>query len=282
MVFLLKIQYLGSAACEGWPAVFCDCDACRKAWELGGKNIRTRAQALIDDALLIDLPPDTYYHALQSGVRLSGIRTLLITHSHQDHFYPAELVMRADPYAHIRGTNPLDVYGNDKVHVFYDSALWQYDDSRNLMQRVRFHEVSAFHSFDTCEGYHVTPLAANHDKNEKCLIYLIEKDGRSLLYANDSGLFPEATWEYLRGKHLDIVSLDCTCVTEKEGSNHMGLPDNAIAKEKLLSLNCMDDRTKIVVTHFSHNGRLMHDEIVAKASKYDFIAAYDGFELISD
>lgn len=276
---MMKIHYFGSAACEGWPAVFCDCDACRKARSLGGKNIRTRAQALIDDTLLIDLPPDSYYHALRSGLKLFEIRTLLITHSHQDHFYPAELVMRADPYAHIRNDSLLNVYGNDKVHEFYNMALKQYDDSENLSRRVIFHEISAFHSFDTSDGYHVTPLPANHDKHEKCLIYLIEKDNTSILYANDSGFFPYATWEFLNGRHLDIVSFDCTCVMKKDGNYHMGLPDNVTSKEKLLSLNCINGNTKIVVTHFSHNGELMHDEIAAEASKYGFFAAYDGFEL---
>ena len=78
---------------------------------------------------------------------------------------------------------------------------------------------------------------------------------------------------------MDIVSFDCTCILEKDGNYHMGLPDNVIAKKELSSLKCIDENTKIIVTHFSHNGKLMHEEIVTEASKYDFIAAYDGFEL---
>ena len=33
----MKLQYLGTAAAEGWPALFCNCSACIKAKELGGK-----------------------------------------------------------------------------------------------------------------------------------------------------------------------------------------------------------------------------------------------------
>ena len=55
----MKLQYFGTAAAEGWPALFCGCDACRRAREAGGRNIRTRSQALIDDKLLIDFPADT-------------------------------------------------------------------------------------------------------------------------------------------------------------------------------------------------------------------------------
>ena len=46
----MKLKYLGTAAAEGVPALFCTCEVCRKSMELGGKNIRTRSQAIIDNA----------------------------------------------------------------------------------------------------------------------------------------------------------------------------------------------------------------------------------------
>ena len=64
----MKIQYLGTAAAEGWPALFCRCKACKEAARLGGKNLRTRSQAIIDDCLLVDFPPDTYLHMLRDGL----------------------------------------------------------------------------------------------------------------------------------------------------------------------------------------------------------------------
>lgn len=48
----MKIQYLGTAAAEGWPGIFCNCPVCREAVRRGGKNIRSRSQALVDDSLL--------------------------------------------------------------------------------------------------------------------------------------------------------------------------------------------------------------------------------------
>ena len=76
----MKITYYGTAAGEAWPGVFCQCHVCQEARRLGGKNIRTRSQALIDGALLLDLPPDNYLHSLCCGLDLSKVRTLLITH----------------------------------------------------------------------------------------------------------------------------------------------------------------------------------------------------------
>ena len=52
----MKIRYLGTAAAEGWPALFCSCPICAQARAEGGKNLRTRTQAILDGELLIDFP----------------------------------------------------------------------------------------------------------------------------------------------------------------------------------------------------------------------------------
>lgn len=275
----MKIQYLGTAAAEGIPAVFCDCRTCRKAVELGGKNIRTRSQALIDDMLLVDMPPDSYYHFIHNNIRSAAIAALLVTHSHQDHFYPAEFILRAEPYAHMHHVPVLSVYGNAKVHALYKVEMALQDDSLNLNSRVCFHEIKEFETFVTPGRYVVTPLLANHDKTENCLLYLIEKNGKTIFYSNDTGVYPEATWEYLKGRHIDLVSFDCTCMLKKDGANHMGLPDNIEMKERLYREGCVDDNTKFIITHFSHNYHLMHDELDVQGHRYGFITAYDGMSL---
>ena len=58
----MKFTFLGTAAAEGFSAVFCNCKYCIEARKLKGKNIRTRSQSLINDDLLVDLPADTYSH----------------------------------------------------------------------------------------------------------------------------------------------------------------------------------------------------------------------------
>ena len=50
----MKIRYMGTAALERIPAVFCNCETCQRAMAAGGRNIMTRSQALIDDRLLIE------------------------------------------------------------------------------------------------------------------------------------------------------------------------------------------------------------------------------------
>ena len=69
----MKLTYLGTAASEGFPAVFCNCEFCQEARRLKGKNIRTRSQSLVNDDLLIDIPPDTFMHFLQNNIDIMTI-----------------------------------------------------------------------------------------------------------------------------------------------------------------------------------------------------------------
>ncbi|MEG0693168.1 MAG: hypothetical protein RR444_08815, partial [Oscillospiraceae bacterium] len=64
----MKLTYLGTAAAEGWPALFCTCPSCRSSAEHGGKSIRSRSQSLINDDLLIDFPADSYWHIIANGI----------------------------------------------------------------------------------------------------------------------------------------------------------------------------------------------------------------------
>ena len=75
----MKIQFLGTAAFEGIPAIFCDCEVCKRSMESGGRNIRTRSQAIIDEDLLIDFPPDTYMHFVGNGILPEKIKNCIMT-----------------------------------------------------------------------------------------------------------------------------------------------------------------------------------------------------------
>ncbi len=267
----MKLQYFGTAAAEGWPGVFCRCEYCREAARLGGKNIRTRSQALLDGRILFDLPPDTYLHMLRDGLDLPHIRSVLITHTHQDHFYPEELGFRYGVFA--RGVDDtLTLYGNDAMAAALERVITGEGKSREV---VDWREIAPYQPIEI-EGYTVSAMLASHDRGERCYIYLVEKEGQTLLYGNDTGLFPEKTWEYLADKKLGLVSLDCTTGYAKEGRNHMGVPDVIEVKRRLTAMGCADESTRFVATHFSHNGRLLHHELEAALSPHGIGVAYDG------
>ncbi len=286
----MTIKYMGTAAAEGWPALFCNCESCKKAQALGGKNIRTRSQVLVNDDLLVDFPADTYMHMLYRGFDLPAINHLLITHTHQDHLYIEELEMRYKWFANdVKGV--LHLYGNDalvkKFDTVYKTNGGKPDPEHGMYGVVDCTELTEFETVKI-GNYNVTAMLAAHAKTEKCFIYLIETPEKTLLYGNDTGYFPEATWEFLErhtngsadgtvsGKKIDMVSMDCTCLRFKEGTNHMGLEDNLEVRETLKARGCVHENTVYVSTHFSHNGQMSHDEIEAYMEPHGFIVAYDG------
>jgi phosphoribosyl 1,2-cyclic phosphate phosphodiesterase len=275
---ILKIKYLGTAAAEGYPGIFCNCDYCQAAKNLGGKNIRTRSQCIVDDHLLIDFPADSYTHMLQHHIDLPNIHSILITHTHQDHLYLEDLGLRCDGFSHIiNGT--LTLYGNNSLKTKFHQLYNQNPTDTHLLGKLDCIELAEFIPVPI-ENYIITPLLANHDKSEKCYIYLLEKDNRTLLYGNDTGWFSEATWHYLSGKKIDCLSLDCTHMKYKEGSNHMGFPDILQLIKQLETLHCIKPDTKMILTHFSHNGHLLHTEMEALANPHGIQIAYDGLEVV--
>src|SRR4030042_946112 len=55
---LMRLFFLGTAAAEGYPAIFCNCANCRQARLLGGRDQRFRSALLVNDDLLIDFAPE--------------------------------------------------------------------------------------------------------------------------------------------------------------------------------------------------------------------------------
>lgn len=272
----MKIKFLGTAAAEAFPAMFCDCEQCKKARALGGKNIRTRSQTLIDNDLFIDYPCDTYYHAITHKINLLDIKSVLITHIHDDHFYPNDLNWMARGFSRPpEDWHGITVYGSEDIKAPLNEI------AKNSRGYLRCESHSAFETF-TVGNYTVTALKANHG-TENPYIYVIQKEGKTLLYAQDTGLLLDETWEYLKNSNLrfDMVVMDCTAgTTDISYSSHMGLPRNVKTRDELFKYNLVDRDTKFVLNHFSHNGGdAVYDDFVSIAKENGFITSYEGLEI---
>lgn len=276
----MKLTYLGTAAAEGCPALFCNCPACRTAREIGGKNIRTRSQAIVNDDLLIDFCPDTYLHVLNYGLDLNPVKNVLVTHGHEDHLYMEDLACRQNYYTAFENRSPwvIGLYGSDWVVRLYHQNIRE-RGSGDLENVVAIHELTEFVPTEI-GGYTVYPLLADHAPHEKCFIYaIVDSDGKSLLYAHDTGYLRSECWEFLKKQKLqfDLVSLDCTHGLGDNERNHMGMAAAGRVKERLLAEGYADSQTKFIVNHFSHNGLfLTHEDLESAAQKYGMAVAFDG------
>lgn len=276
----MKLKYLGTAAAEGVPAMFCECENCLRSKKLGGRNIRTRSQALVDDTLLIDFPADTYMHCIYGGLPLSKIKTCLITHSHIDHLYAPDIENRKAGFAHLSDSEPLTFYAWDSAYKIIMKEKINASVSDNDVRAVNIKPFCAF----SVEGYSVTPIRAVHDVKSDPLVFAIEKDGKRLLYFNDSSKLHEDGEECLRrfsDKPFDLVSLDCTMgCTEFEWEGHMGLSKCIEFRDTLKEEGAADEHTIFILHHFSHNGKsVVYDDFVKIAAENDFLVSYDGMKI---
>lgn len=232
----MKIKYLGTAAAEGVPAIFCRCEVCRKSKAAGGRNIRTRSQSIIDDRLLLDFCPDTFIHTLRDNIDLISIKSCLITHAHEDHLYPQDIQMRLpECFANFMSeeVTPLSFYGSDTTLQWIRDMEWC--DALTEKNVLALHPVKAFEPFEV-EGYTVTALKADHDQKTDPFIYIISNGEKTMLYAHDTGYFPDETWDYLERQKpvFDFVSIDCTGMFENYRQGHMGLSADADTKDRMI------------------------------------------------
>lgn len=277
----MKLHFYGTGASEGVPALFCECQYCKKIRKLGGKNYRMRTCVQLDDNVLIDFSMDSFAQTLFRGMDLSVISHLLITHSHEDHLNPTELVRIMPPMAFYDRERLLNVYGNKKsIQKIVDAAQQMENKQGQAEEYLKLHSLDRFQEF--CMGdYKVMPLPANHDKREDCMIYVIRDGEKTILYGHDSGMFEEDTWRKLADYRFDGVVLDCTMV-EKTGvfEGHMGLPDNIKVRRRMLEEGMASENTKFVLTHFVHTFNPVHERITPIVEKHGFIAAYDGMDIV--
>lgn len=276
----MKLQYLGTAAAEGIPALFCECENCKKSRELGGKNIRSRSQAIVDDTLLIDFPADNFMHFALYNIPLHNIKSCIITHSHSDHLYPKDLIMRKPGFSHLSDEKtPLTFYSDESGFNMMKNLIETNNISDNIAKAV---QIKPLESFET-SGYNVTPLRASHDPNSSPVVYIIEKDGKSLFYSNDTSEYVPETWEYLKGlkKPIDLISLDCTeACNHSEYVGHMDIYRCMKVREELKRIHVANEKTVFVLHHFSHNGKnVVYDDFVKIAADNDFLVSYDGMTI---
>jgi phosphoribosyl 1,2-cyclic phosphate phosphodiesterase len=272
----MKLKFLGTAAAEGWPGIFCACDVCMKAKELGGKNIRTRSSIMLNDVVKIDIPPDTYHHILTYSIDMRKVQYLLITHSHDDHFLPSELVYAEPPFVAGTPSPSLTVMGPKPV---IDIIMSHVNLARSPLLPI---EIEPFVSVKK-DDWEFTPIIGSHMTYGECYNYLITYENKTLLYASDTGWYSDETWRFLATKHIDYAVIECTTGgKESDYSGHLSISGLLKMRNRLIEMDCLKDNSPVIATHFSHNGGLLHEELEERLNPYGVEVAYDGKEMCFD
>jgi phosphoribosyl 1,2-cyclic phosphate phosphodiesterase len=264
----VRLTFLGTAASEGYPAAFCDCANCQAARRLGGRNLRRRCAALVDDELLIDLGPDLVASATALGRSLTAVRHCLVTHEHGDHLDTGNLEWRSFP-GNV-GVRMLDLYGSPGVLETIgrpDPAAW----------KVRLHPLAPF-EWRFIGPYRVAAVPARHSPRLLVLLYLVQHGGRTLFYATDTTVLPDETAAWLRreGLRVDLLAMDHTFGLCDESEGHLNGARFVEQVDRLRAGGVLADDARVYATHIAHDCNPPHDELVALARARGYEVAHDG------
>ena len=272
----MKITFLGTGAAEGIPAVWCECELCRKAKMLGGREIRSRCTYLVDHDTMVDFGPDAVRQARDHGIDLTQLERIVVTHNHPDHLSPLELQFRRNGwFSHV--SRELTVIGSRRIFsailsfTAEDSGIYDLSDLKIRPRHLRAGDTV------TDRNLTITALEANHAPGKEAQLFVLERGGKRFFVANDTGKLPERSWEQLRGLKLDLVAVDCTMGTAPEQVvGHLGVEGVIDFHNRLQQLGCLHDNTQVYANHFSHNGLCLHRELEALFSPHGIGVAFDG------
>ena len=263
----MNIRLLGTGGADGVPALYSDSRVSLYAREHGGKDIRSRAAALIDGVLKIDLGPDTWSQLTREGLDARDWTALLFTHSDADHFAPDELMYTLFPFNDME-FGGFTVYANEHIcrRILDKFPEWPME----MVMTQSFKPV-------THGEYLITPIRAHHLHGEDAHNYIIQDGKSTLLYGTDTGVWDEPTWEALKEFKLDCLVLECSeAFASTNYDGHLDVKEFMQVLGKLQDMGTVHDGTQIWTTHHSHQGEGTHAELEEFFNPEGINVGYDG------
>lgn len=285
--------FLGTGASEMIPNPMCGCDVCRRAQVSGDpRERRVRTSFLLDEENLIDCGADVTSSCVREGISLQNLKNIFLTHTHLDHFSTVTL---ENLQMCITEPPKLNVFMSqqayDGIHrlgnVLVEQTYTNYPETAERWPaQCTFIPVEPYQEFFV-DDMAVSAVVGRHPgmfNDERSLNYVFRKGGKTFFYACDTGLFYPETFEYLKGRHLDVMAVECTfgkAAISRE-ANHLNLEHLFETIDCLIGQNTVDDSTMIYLTHIGHKGGLLHEELnEAVQQRYGkhICAAYDGLRI---
>ena len=279
----MKLTFLGTGADSSYPLPSCRCEYCLKSREYGGKNLRKRALAVINEDLILDFGPDMMSASFMYGIDISKLKYCYITHAHADHFDPAHLSTRIPDYA-AENTILLEIYASQlslerMTKMLMDIGYISDIENKKEQEKLNIRSIKAIHSKKIEVGdYTVIPFSSNHDESVGSVVYAITQNEKSILYCTDTDSLSDTTWGAMVSNSckFDLIVLDHTYGFNIEGGGHLNGNKFVDHIQKFKSLELLKPSARIMATHISHEGNPPHEEMQQLANRYGYEVAYDG------
>ncbi|MEZ5277890.1 MAG: MBL fold metallo-hydrolase [Opitutaceae bacterium] len=257
--------------------------------ELGGRNLRRPAQAVIFPDVLIDYHDGNQLEKF--GIAPQSIRHLFLTHNHWDHFRPTRILEFADALPH-----QLQVYGEhgviealkfaDTYHLDRGTGRFTVRESRS---NIGYHKLVP-HRKCTVGDTAVTAVHANHniDKSENMIMdnlslnYVFERDGKTIFYGLDSSYPLPLTVDYLRRFRVDVAIMDATFGRKPIDvvlSGHLNFDMLGETIRQFREAGIFHKETRVIASHISLAFVEPHDDLEGEVAELGFALGFDGMEL---
>ncbi len=218
---------------------------------------RRHASVLLDQSLLIDVTQSI----LDSIPDPGAVTDVFFTHSHDDHFDLEALKTLA----------PCRVYAHES---------WAESISGPGLTVIPLQAGVPVQA----AGFHVIPMPSNHyadRENETTLHYLMEKDGKRLLYATDGGWLTTRENQIIGNRVLDAVVFDAT-VGEGYEDDFQIFHHNSVDMIRLMCASLrktgrLRETSPVFLTHLS---RTLHEPqaVLEQRIEKPMIPCYDGLK----
>jgi len=287
----MELIFLGTGAAEGVPAAYCRCPACEGVRRRGGIEVKTRSSLRVGEHHQIDIAPDNYTQTIRAGTDMYDVEHLLVTHSHEDHF---DLNALKDKIMSQKTNGkPMTVYMSGPAKRYVEDQLRGMNLGADEMKWVGEHYV--IRALEHFKEYEVGDLSVQtvrgnhtaHGEGELSINYLVKlPNGRSMLYAADTGFYTEESWEYLKGKRVDLLVHECTFAGRTDRpefpTGHHDLASFRKSLDRMAKIGFIDERTPVYATHFNPHQGLDHHQIQERLGRmpYRAQAAFDGLRVL--
>jgi phosphoribosyl 1,2-cyclic phosphodiesterase len=285
----MQLTFLGTSAANAFPEAFCHCDHCQAARAEGGKSLRKRSSALVNDDLLIDLGPDIMAASQMHTIDLTGVRYCLQTHPHADHLDPSHLLSRSPGYG-VVGAPRLRIYASRATLEKANETFTRDLSGMDLLDPACEDELNLkAHTIDPLQPikvgpYRVIGFPANHAHGYGALLYAVQDADGAIFYGTDTAVLWEETWQAFHRFNLrfDLVVLDHTYGPGEPASDHLNARELARHVQRMRDEGLLTDRGRAFATHIAHEGNPPHAELTSFASWHGYEVAYDGLVVDAD
>ncbi|NLD87467.1 MAG: hypothetical protein GX633_04340 [Clostridiales bacterium] len=292
----MNITFLGTGAAEMNPNPFCNCSHCETARKLiseGKRKPRRRSCAMLGTRTCVDFGPDVMASVMDFGVSFTELRSIFITHTHEDHLSFSNInvhSMTARPSEHA-----VTVYMSPEgfrwlfglmAESKHHSPVTGMEDliKRNLVRFAPF-EPYRDHKIDGMIVFAVQSNHMSYGEGEYALNYRFTfPDGKRLLYVADSGLYSEDNLKALEGSSCDVLIMESTRGIMETPEHHSHLNGlNFIENVRRFSeYGIISPDAKIYATHLatSTDNYLSDEDFENRLKEGDgrIILAYDGMK----